>query len=110
GQCAILLAPFKRYSWQIFPQLFAFPPCASLSMFFRRSESITKQDRADITLWLIRKRVMGKQPDDIQLSLHQTNSEPSKPGILLWSSQRGEPHLPIEPGLMWRAPNMLAAY
>ena len=53
---------------------------------------------------------MGKQPGDIQLSLQQTNGEPGKPGILLWSSQRGEPHLPIEPGLMWRAAIRSAVY
>src|SRR5213080_2256577 len=110
GQFAILLALFKRYSRQIFAQLFTFPPCASLSMFFRRSESITIQDRADIARWQIWKWVMGKQPSDIRLSLEQTNGEPDKPGILLWSSQRGEPHLPIEPGLMWRTPARGAVY
>src|SRR5438874_12804776 len=110
GQFAILLALFKRNGRQIFAQLSAFPPCASLSMFFRRSESITIQDRADIARWQIWEWVMGKQPSDIRLSLEQTNGEPDKPGILLWSSQRGEPHLPIEPGLMWRTPARGAVY
>src|SRR5438874_8636479 len=110
GQFAILLALFQRYGRQIFAQLSAFPPCASLSMFFRRSESITIQDRADIARRLFWKWVMGKQPSDIRLSLEQTNGEPDKPGILLWSSQRGEPHLPIESRLMWRAPAGRAFY
>jgi hypothetical protein len=79
-------------------------------MFFRRCESITIQDRADVARWLIWKWVMGKQPSDIRLSLEQTNCEPDKPRILLWSSQRGEPHVPIEPWLMWRAPTRDTVY
>src|SRR5204863_7482586 len=110
GQFAILLGLFQRNGRQIFAEFLTFPPCASLSMFFRRSESITKQDRADIARWLIWKWVIGKQPSDIRLSLEQTNGEPDKPGNLLWCSQRGEPHLPIEPWLMWRAPARGAVY
>src|SRR5205823_2340418 len=88
----------------------AFPPCAGFPMFFCRCESITIQDRADVARWLIWKWVMGKQSSDIRLCLEQTNGKPDKPGILLWSSQRGEPHLPIESRLMWRAPAGRAFY
>src|SRR4030095_10254191 len=110
GKFAILLALFKRNGRQVFAQCLALPPRASLSMFFRRCESITIQDRADVARWLIWKWVMGKQPSDIRLSLEQTNGEPDKPQTVLWSPQRGDPHLPIEPWLMWRAPTRSAVY
>jgi hypothetical protein len=73
-------------------------------MLVRRCESIAIQDRADVTRRLIWERVMRKQLRDVPFSLKQTYGEPDEPGILLRSSQRGEPHLPIESGLMWRAP------
>src|SRR6266487_6717040 len=110
GQSVILLVLLKRNSRQVFAEFLTFPPCASLPMFFCRCESITIQDRADVARWLIWKWVMRKQPSDIRLCLEQTNCEPDKPGILLWSSQRGEPHLPIESRLMWRAPAGRASY
>ena len=47
---------------------------------------------------------MRKQLRDVPFSFEQTNGEPDEPGILLRSSQRGEPHLPIESRLMRRAP------
>src|SRR6266550_1701873 len=110
GPFVILLVLLKRNSRQVFAEFLTFPPCASLPMFFRRCESITIQDCADVARWLIWKWVMGKQSNDIRLSLEQTNGEPDKPGISLWSSQRSEPHLPIESRLMWRTPAWRAHY
>src|SRR5207302_11267720 len=94
----------ERSCRQIFSELLAFPPRASLSMLVCRCESIAIQDCADVARRLIWKRVMRKQLRDVSLSLEQTKGEPDEPGILLRSSQRGEPHLPIESRLMWRAP------
>src|ERR1043166_9690646 len=48
--------------------------------------------------------IARKEPSDIRFALQQTDRRPSEPRILLVRSERSEPHLPIEPRLMRRAP------
>ena len=73
-------------------------------MFARCRESIAIKSGADEPRRGLRKRILGQESRDLRLSLKQTNHEPDEPGIFLGRSERGEPHLPVEPRLMRRAP------
>src|SRR6202022_959451 len=89
---------------QILTELSPFPPRAGLAVFCCGRESITIGDRADIARWAFGKWVVLEQLRHLRVSFQQTYRQSHKPLVLVIGSKRGEPHLPIEPGLVRRAP------
>ncbi len=79
-------------------------------MFARCREPIAIKSRADEPRRGLRKRISGQESRDLRFSLEQTNHELNEPGIFSGRSERGEPHLPVEPRLVRRAPTRRTHY
>src|SRR2546421_3851270 len=57
-------------------------------------------DGSDITRWRVGEGVALQQSQDLRGAFEQASAQVYEPGILLIMAQGGEPHLPVESGLM----------
>src|SRR2546430_6187499 len=95
---------FERDAWQVFAEFLTFPPRASFAMFLGSRETIAIKSCANVARRSLRKRISFKKRCDFSFAMQQRNHRLNKPRILSIRPQRGEPHLPVEPRLMRRAP------
>ena len=73
-------------------------------MFLGSRETIAIKGRANVARRSLRKRISFKKRCDFCFAMQQRNHRLNKPRILSIRPERGEPHLPVEPRLMRRAP------
>src|SRR5207237_8563738 len=95
---------FERDARQVFAEFLTFPPRASFAMFLGSRETIAIKGCANVARRSLRKRISFKKRCDFCFAMQQRNHRRNKPRILSIRPKRGEPHLPIEPRLMRRAP------
>src|SRR5439155_22193523 len=101
---------FERDAWQVFAEFLTFPPRASFAMFLGSRETIAIKGRANVARRSLRKWISFKKRCDFCFAMQQRNHRLNKPRILSIRPERGEPHLPVEPRLMRRAPARRAHY
>src|ERR1041385_4783991 len=90
----------QRNRWQIFAAFFTRPPGAGRTVFLRRCKMVLEQFRANVLRRSVGKRISRKERRHVRRIVEQTLEQADEPWILPVSSQRGEPHLPIESRLM----------
>ena len=67
-------------------------------------KSVSIESSPDVSRRFLRKRIARKESRHVRFAFEQPNFEVVDPRVFSRRSQRGEPHLPIEPRLMRRAP------
>src|SRR5438067_850893 len=87
----------QRNSLQLAP-----PPGTGLMKRISISEVIFINDRPNVSRRGVRKGVVRKQSQNLRRTLQQPDAEIDEPGVFAIVAQGGEPHLPVQPGLMWR--------
>src|SRR5262249_7619327 len=94
----------QRQHGRIWTNLFSYPPHALTPVGGEIGHVITIENRTQEAGRPLRKRGRREQADDRRRSLEQPPAKTLKPRGLIVRAERGEPHLPIEPRLVWCNP------
>src|ERR1700676_4060460 len=89
---------------QVFAEFLSFPPSARFPMLVAGCKSVSIESGPDVARRFLWKRIAREESPHIRFAFEQENFEVVEPQIFPRRSQCGEPHLPIEPRLMRRAP------
>src|SRR5258708_2194551 len=100
----ILSKSLERDRRQVFAEFLSFPPRARFSMLVDGCKSVSIESGPDVSRRFLRKRIAREKSRHVRFAFEQTNFEVVEPRVFSRRSQCGEPHLPVEPRLMRRAP------
>src|SRR3984893_1402469 len=89
---------------QVFAEFLSFPPSARFPMLVAGCKSVSIESGPDVARRFLRKRIAREESRHVRFAFEQTNFEVVEPRVFSRRSQCGEPHLPVEPRLMRRAP------
>jgi len=70
----------------------------------RIRELILIEHGTQVVRRVVRERIAEQEMYDFWRTLQQSHHETKNPRIAVIIAERGEPHLPIKTGLMWRNP------
>src|SRR5206468_5825333 len=77
------------------------PPMPRSAPLRKRREGVLIEDGAYVLRGTVREGIPGEQRRDVLRAFEQAQHEAEKPRILLVAAECREPHLPIEPRLVW---------
>src|ERR1700730_8748434 len=97
---SIVSKSLERDRRQVFAEFLSFPPRARFSMLVTGCKSVSIESGPDVSRRFLRKRIAREEPRHVGFAFEQANYEVVDPQIFPRRSQRGEPHLPVEPRLM----------
>src|SRR5258708_36503177 len=93
---AVCVAP---EGWRVVAQQLAAPPQTVIALFLHRGEPILPEENPDLARGL-RKRIGGKQRQDVGTAFEEALFGAGDDGIGAPVTERGEPQIPIETGLI----------
>jgi len=81
-------------------QIFSCPPVTGFPALSRGGEMVVEQGGPNPLGRPVGKGIRFKQPEHTGITFQQPHRKIHKPRVLLHSSKRREPHLPVKPGLV----------